>query len=215
MKSSKGKKYKRFLCLLAAALLCCQIPSTMVKADGYVCSHGWHTFGDYTLNGGIGNYGYTNRYYWVSSSFSSTYNGYIDNAVSKWVHTTSDVGVTTPISIVETSTKSDSVFDVYSNYLGANTLGRTEFYKSGSQLSLNSSGALMENYGYTYIHINPTACDTISAVQRQATVAHEFGHAMGLSHRNTVPSSIMCQCGSGRTATRASQSDLNAINHLY
>lgn len=209
-------KKKRVISVILAALIVCQIGSISVKADGYVCGHGYHTFGDYTLNGGVGNYGYTNRYYWVSSSFSSTYVTYIQNSVKQWVNTTSDIGVSTPISIVKTSTKTSSVFDVYSTYLGATTLGRTDFWKSGAKLTLNSSGALTQNYGYTYIHVNPTALNSESASQRQATVAHEFGHAMGLSHKNTVSTSIMCQNQGGfRTATRASASDLNAINHLY
>ena len=66
----------------------------------------YNTWG-YTLNGGVGNYGYNTRHYWVDTSASS-YSTMIGNAVSSWVHTTSRLGITTPISIASTSTKSSS-----------------------------------------------------------------------------------------------------------
>lgn len=216
----KNKKKKKVISMILVTLIVCQISSISVKADGYVCDHGYYTLGDYILNGGVGNYGYTNRYYWIDSDFSSTYTTYIKNAVSQWVNTTTAVGVTTPISIVYSSDKDVTVFDVYSTYLGATTFGKTEFYKRDVPVELNSNGALPKNYGYTFIHINPTALNAsrwgVENVQKQATIAHEFGHAMGLSHNNTDETSIMCQYQMGfRTAVRASAEDLRAINHLY
>lgn len=162
MKQKRYKKFKKFLIgiVLISGILCSNQQNAQAK-DGYICKHGLHTFGDHTINGGVGNYGYTNRYYWIHNAFSSTYEAYIKKAVSQWVHTTDSLGVTTPISIKKTST-------------------------------LNS----------------------IPAAQRQATCAHELGHAMGLSH-HMISSSIMCQYGDGRNAKRASKNDLKAINHLY
>lgn len=98
------------------------------RADGYVCSHGYSTFGDKVLNGGVGDYGSDNRYYWVSSSFSDTYVGYISTAVEKWVYTTESVGVTTPISLLKTTTQSSSSFDFYKKSLGEGLLGETRFF---------------------------------------------------------------------------------------
>lgn len=215
----KKKRFKVTILSLATTLLVNIGMIPVMAADGYVCDHGYHTFGDYTLNGGVGNYGYTNRYYWVNSNFNSTYVTYIKKAVDEWIHTTDSVGVTTPISIVKTSEKSKSVFDVHPSYLGSNVLGMTEFYKSGKKLDINNNGALTQNYGYTYIYISTAECDRLlSESQRKATVAHEFGHAMGLSHKNTVAKSIMCQAKTAtttRTATRANADDLKTINHLY
>ena len=123
------------------------------------------------------------------------------------------IGVTTPISIERTTTQSSSVFDVYKKYLGVNTLGQTEFWTYSTHHAL-TNGALSTNYGYTKIYIN-TYESSMTGKQLQSTIAHEFGHAFGLSHRQTVPSSIMCQTKYGRTAIRASASDLQTINHLY
>lgn len=141
MKQKRYKKFKKFLIgiVLISGILCSNQQNAQAK-DGYICKHGLHTFGDHTINGGVGNYGYTNRYYWIHNAFSSTYEAYIK---------------------LDTST-------------------------------LNS----------------------IPAAQRQATCAHELGHAMGLSH-HMISSSIMCQYGDGRNAKRASKNDLKAINHLY
>lgn len=74
--------------------------------------YAYNTFCGYTLNGGVGNYGYSTRNYWIDSS-ASGYTSLIDDAVSSWVHTTSRLGITTPISLSRTTTKSSS-YDVVS-----------------------------------------------------------------------------------------------------
>ena len=80
--------------------------------------HRYHTFGDYTLNGGVGSYGSANRYYWIdASAFSSSQISSIISAAQTWVYTSSAIGVTTPISIERTTTQSSSVFDVYKKIL--------------------------------------------------------------------------------------------------
>lgn len=205
---------KRFFRVLIALALCSSVFPSAMAADGHVCPHGYHTFGDYTLNGGVGNYGSANRYYWIdASAFSSSQISSIISAAQTWVYTSSAIGVTTPISIERTTTQSSSVFDVYKKYLGVNTLGQTEFWTYSTHHAL-TNGALFTNYGYTKIYIN-TYESSMTGKQLQSTIAHEFGHAFGLSHRQTVPSSIMCQTKYGRTAIRASASDLQTINHLY
>lgn len=200
-----------FVFATVALFACCVIA---LAEDGYVCKHGYHTFGDYTINGGVGNYGYTDRYYWVDSSFSDTYVSYINKAVSEWVHTTDSIGVTTPISIKRTKTRGDSVFDYIKGTLDNNTLAHTTLYKHGGTLASWRDKSLTENYSYAYIKLDISTMSTISANQRKATCAHELGHAMGLSH-HMVSTSIMCQKGYGRTAERASKKDLETINHLY
>ena len=78
MKQKRYKKFKKFLIgiVLISGILCSNQQNAQAK-DGYICKHGLHTFGDHTINGGVGNYGYTNRYYWIHNAFSSTYEAYI------------------------------------------------------------------------------------------------------------------------------------------
>lgn len=209
-----GKRKKKIIVFLCFTLICIPCLKINALADGYVCEHGYHTFGDHTLNGGVGNYGYTRRYYW-QYNLVGIYNDFLTDAVSDWVNT----DVYTSISIRETGNQPDSSFDVYDSYLGTNVLGRTVFWTGETQVGLNSDGSLTNNYGWTQVHINTTALNNedfaISNSQKQATIAHEFGHAMGLSHQNSNPSSIMCQTAYNRYATKPSSEDLYAINHLY
>lgn len=59
-------------------------------------------------------------------------------------------------------------------------LGQTSFYKhGGTLLKLNKKGALSKNYSYAYIKLDTSTLNSIPAAQRQATCAHELGHAMG------------------------------------
>ena len=187
--------------------------------DGYECDHGYRTFGDKVMNYGVGNYGKNRRYFYMTG-FDSFYARYIRDSVSKWVNTTDDIGVTTSISIRETSTRSDALFEFVNTYLGANILGKTSFYMYQESVPLNKDGALTGNYGWARCEIsvktlNGSGASTENAKSKVGTIAHELGHAMGLSHQNYRPASIMCQTGSGRTAWRADRTDLLTINHLY
>lgn len=111
------------------------------------------------------------------------------------------------------------MFDYVKGNLDVGVLGKTTFYRHGGTIiPLTGKGALKQNYSYAYIKLDTgnlsSSAYNISKTQRQATCAHELGHAMGLSHHKTKRS-IMCQLGDGRTAERASKGDLRAINHLY
>lgn len=138
---SKVKVYeKKFFRVLIALALCSSVFPSAMAADGHVCPHRYHTFGDYTLNGGVGNYGSANRYYWIdASAFSSSQISSIISAAQTWVYTSSAIGVTTPISIERTTTQSSSVSDVYKKYLGVNTLGQTEFWTYSTHKELSTS----------------------------------------------------------------------------
>lgn len=198
---------------LIFAFLCLAVN---VKADGYVCQHGYHTFGDYHMGFGVGDYGNNRRYYY-ESGFNSTYSKYIADAVSEWVHTSTGYPyVKTSISIRKTTNKKSAMFEFVQNYIASGVLGQTKFFLYQKEVPLNSSGALTKNYGWSQCTISVSESDKyLSAAQKQATIAHELGHAMGLSHQNYRRESIMCQTAYGRTATRADATDCNTINHIY
>ena len=80
---SKVKVYeKKFFRVLIALALCSSVFPSAMAADGHVCPHRYHTFGDYTLNGGVGNYGSANRYYWIdASAFLLDYYNHIESTI--------------------------------------------------------------------------------------------------------------------------------------
>lgn len=184
--------------------------------------YAYNTFG-YTLNGGVGNYGYSTRNYWVDSSASS-YTTLIDDAVSSWVHTTSRLSITTPISLSRTTTKSSSYFDVYLLAMpgSSNTVAGTYFYvKNVGCINPNLEGP-NQNWSWTEIHLNSNSFPTLSVSNsltddqnRQGTIAHEFGHAMGLAHNNNNTNVIMCQLKYGRKVYLPMADDANGINSIY
>ncbi len=212
------RKSKKYILIFLCIVLCISIsiPVSAANADGHICSHGYHTFSDYKMSYGVGNYGNTRRYYW-STGFSDTYASYISSAVSEWVNTSpGGPNVTTSISIRKTDTRSSAMFEFRNVYLGAGVYGRTHFYLYSNEIPL-TSGTLTQNYGWTVMEISVSSlsADRVTPSQCKATIAHELGHAMGLSHQNNRPASIMCQAGSFRTATRADAVDCRTINHIY
>lgn len=182
----------------------------------------YNVFG-YTLNGGVGNYGYSTRNYWVDSS-ASGYTTTIDNAVSTWVHTTSRLDITTPISLSRTDEKSSSYFDIYMNSMPGNnsTVAGTYIYVKNVGCINPNFEAPNQNYSWTEIVINSNVFPNLqvsnnltTSQNQQGTIAHEFGHAMGLAHSNDNPDVIMCQLGSGRRVYMPMADDANGINDLY
>lgn len=187
--------------------------------------YAYNTFGNYTLNGGVGNYGYSTRNYWIDSSAGS-YTTLIDNAVSSWVQTTSRLGITTPISLSRTTTKSSSYFDVYLVALPGkpNTIAGTYLYvKNVGCINPTLNDPITQNWSWTEIHLNsnvftksiPADNSLSDDENRQGTVAHEFGHAMGLAHNNSNPYVVMCQTSASRKVYLPMADDANGINSLY
>ncbi len=178
---------------------------------------GYHTFSDYHMGYGVGQYGKNTRYYYAKG-FDSAHMKYIANAVSEWVYTSSGYPyVKTSISIKKTTTKSKAMFEIVNtNTLPYNVLGQTKFFLYQNEISL-VNGTLPKNYGWSRCLISVEAFERFNknADNRKATIAHELGHAMGLSHQNNRKASIMCQTAYGRTATRADATDCKTINHIY
>lgn len=183
------------------------------------CSHNRRTFNDKKLSGGVGNYGNNDRYYWIDSNFSGNYTTRVQNAFKHWVFTSTNPGVTTPISIVQTTQKSASTFDIYKKSLSGNTTGITKFYSDSSSVNDPSS----QNWTWVKIQIDQAETSSYGNMQKTGLVAHEIGHAMGLSHQpNNQYDSLMYNYDNGRKFSengdfrnRPSKRDCNNINHIY
>ncbi|MGI6005054.1 MAG: hypothetical protein ACOX88_06545 [Christensenellales bacterium] len=106
-----GKRIKKAVVALLTTIILLFAFMSPVYADGYICSHGYHTFGDYGMSYGVGQYGANHRYFWMGG-LNSTYMTYSRNAVSQWVHTSTTPGVTTSISIIETSNRPSAMFEI-------------------------------------------------------------------------------------------------------
>lgn len=155
----------------------------------------------YSLSGGVGDWGYTKRYYWVDSSASSI-NTTINNAYSSWINTTNILS--TPISWRQTTTKADGTVEFYGYRASDGANGYTNFWKYSNQVSPKN-----ENWGWCKVYYNYYYSGG------QATIAHEIGHTMGLNENNGNKYSIMCQAGSGRKVTTPQYDDLAGINAKY
>lgn len=201
----------------AAASLVISVPKITAYADGYTCVHGYRTFGDYTLNSGV-----RNRYFLIESSlynakYATKYGLVIGKASSDWKDKNSKVSIT---QAYEMENKK-AIIRFQKRNLGAGILGQTEHYQTftlpSPVVTVDNSGKLTGNYSWAYIYLNVDTLDILypRVEDMSPIVAHEMGHAMGLSHRNNNPTSIMCQTGSGRTAMVPATIDSNTINHLY
>jgi hypothetical protein len=207
-------KKKCILILLTCSLVSALFLVTPAYAVTETCSHGNRTFNDRTLNGGVGAWGAANRYYWISSGLSNAgYTGYVQQAVSEWVNTTTTPGVSTAISIAQTSTQSSSSFDLYNESLSGSTTGLAKFYLYSTEYSDPSA----QNWGWTEIKLDCTkhGNNNYSAGTRRGIVAHEFGHTMGLSHQPSLSTTSIMYNYDSRSMYRAATVDCNNINHLY
>ena len=160
-----------------------------------------YTLLPYSLNGGVGNWGYSKRYYWIDSSASGISNTILA-AYNSWIYTSNILE--TPISWRQTTTKSSGTveFYTYSSIDGSN--GYTSFWRYSNAVSPRQ-----ENWGWCMIYYN----NYYDA--GQATIAHEIGHTMGLDENNTNPDTVMCQAAHNRRVTTPQLGDLQGINAKY
>ena len=160
-----------------------------------------YTLLPYSLNGGVGNWGYSRRYYWIDSSASGISNTILA-AYDSWINT-SDI-LSTPISWRQTTTKSSGTVEFYTYNSADNNNGYKSFWRYSNAVNPNE-----QNWGWCMIYYN----NRYNA--GQGTVAHEIGHTMGLDENNTNPDTVMCQAGSGRRVTTPQLGDLQGINAKY
>lgn len=155
----------------------------------------------HSLNGGVGNWGYSKRYYWVDSSASSRA-GIINNAYSTWINTSNILK--TPISWRNTTTKSDGTVEFYTYNSADGANGYTTYWRYNNSINPHN-----ENWGWCQVKYN------VHYNAGQATFAHEIGHTMGLDENNSNQYSIMCQEAYGRKVSSPQYDDLAGINAKY
>jgi hypothetical protein len=171
----------------------------------------YSTYNGHVLNGGVGNYGSNPRYYYITSSASYQEDD-IDNAIYTWIHTTSRLGITTPIYWAQTTTQSASVMDFYHNIYydqGTGIIAVTEHILNNVVISPTTA-----NWNWGKIKLNTPCFDPLSTYNEEGSCAHEIGHLMGLAH-TTNTGRVMCQLESGRTVNACQADDANGINYLY
>jgi hypothetical protein len=197
-------RHKRRM-LLAAVLALLVVLACSGTAQAYT------TYNGHVLNGGVGNYGSNPRYYYITVS-AGAHEGDITSAVYTWIHTTSRLGITTPIYWARTTTQSQSVMDLYHNvYFDAGTgiIAVTEQILNNVVIDPYST-----NWNWGKIKLNTPVYDPLSSFNEEGSVAHEMGHIMGLGH-TSITSRVMCMLESGRTVNACQADDANGINYLY
>lgn len=197
-------------------------------AIGPECDHGFYTYYDHKLSGGVGSYGNFRRYFWVSTSSAvdkkiGEYfrtNGGVDNignAFKYWTNTSPDYpNVTTSISWRETKTKSEASIEISGRYLSDND-GTTIF-----KIYDRDANESKEDWGWAIIYLNPEA-SALNEKAETGCIEHEIGHAMGLSHQpsSKINDSLMCtdryrKMEDGTTSrNKPSKLDCRTINHIY
>lgn len=203
------------ICFLASYGTMTSVLAAQIKEK---CKHGHRTFNDKHLVSGVGNYGKSTRYYWIDTKFGKNYTECIKDAFSFWTHTTSNPGVTTPISIHRSTKKSDATFEIRRKSFGSNTTGLTEYYSYSSSVGNPSA----KNWTWNICYINESLTKDYSNAKKIGLAEHELGHAMGLSHQPFRPTDSLMynydderKFPNGKYRNRPSERDCKNINHIY
>lgn len=156
---------------------------------------GYNTFGYHKNNSGI------KLDYTILSSVSSARKNTINQGAGLWNNAPGFKG---NLSLNSRGRRSNVVF-MDRGFDDDSTVAMTSFYRSPLQ------GVRPTESNWDYCTVQLSKAHSISS----ATIAHEFGHVMGLSHHITNPNSIMTQLYFGRNATAPTAQDIAIINNIY
>ena len=185
--------------------------------DGYICHNDYHTFGHKVLTSGV-----SNQYYVIESSIFSASGGTLYGlAVSKAIGDWNDASSIVSVSQSYVTSDEVAVFRFANSDLDAGVLGYTSHYSTlvlpAPLVDLTSDGALESNYAWTQIELDFAymSSESYDIYDMSGVAAHEFGHGIGLSHRNTDIRSLMCQTMYGRSVDTPQPLDAATAAHLY
>lgn len=160
---------------------------------------------------GVGDYGNSRQYYYVTSSALGE-ESRINESMSMWVNS-NGTGVYTPISFRQTTTQKSSIIDFHKgNYYSKEdgTIATTKYYVKSNPVSPYNT-----NWYWCNIEINSPVFDSLSTFHKTGTVSHEIGHAFGLDHPDELCVSVMPQLRAGRFVNGPKTMDLEEINMKY
>ena len=202
-------KVKRIASILLVSVL--SMVSTMTAQAAH---------SNYRLNGGVGGYGYSTRYYYVLNpgGVSQGYVGAFDTAMTKWVNSNGGL-TTTPISYRKASLQKDSVLDAYyDNFGNTGYYGATIYMLYQTQL-VPDGYAPNQNWGWNKVKMNsypynggiPFYVNGLGSVGENVA-SHEIGHCFGLLHNNDSRS-VMYQ--SWPQVIAPNKADLDEVTSMY
>lgn len=157
------------------------------------CAHGHSTFGDKKHLAGIKNLKY--------NLYDTGWDARVRTAAQNWNSVADNVNLT------EVTAKED--ISVRTGELD-NAVGQAFFYTTAGTFLYFEIGAGTISWNRAVVILDSTQSNIPTA-----TIAHEFGHTMGLAHRITEKNSIMCSAVYGRTATVPQKTDADNISHIY
>ena len=160
----------RSRCLLLLACVLALAPLLIATPAGY----GYRTYKGRHLTFGV-----VNQHFWIGPDAEANNHDAITQAMSAWNATP------TPISYSRTGTRSQSRLDVTRVGFTDRRCAVTSHYVGTVKVNL-PNGMPRSNWWWAAVRLRPSLktyylCGP--AYHRAAVVAHEMGHAFGLSHR--------------------------------